>query len=464
MIKIVLADDHAVVRSALRLLLDAEDGARGRRRGGRHRRDRALRPRAQARRAGPRPEHARRPEHRTPCRSCADASPETGIVVLTMESDPAFAREAIQSGVLGYVLKEAVDERAGRRRCGSPPRSHLPAARARRPARRRPARGDADGLCRARARRPAPDRARPHELRDRRAALPQRAHGRVPPLAHPAEAADDEALGAGPLRARPRLLASDRRRAPERGRTGTRALSVVPPPGAESTASLPLDERQPLGEHDQAQGPPGLRARSPARRRCTADLDLRRRAAQAQLDARRAACAATLASASWASAVERALELGLEPDRRCGRPRHSREVDGDLEPVLDARDGGRGSRAPPRAQLLERDRRELGDQRPQLGDLLRQVGDRVLDRRAEPRRRAAAGGGQRRRIAPSRCSVSSCGSRAQRRRSRSDAATVLRSGSVTSAGLLARPQSMAAHAIGAAAAESIRTKTPFASV
>ena len=27
-----------------------------------------------------------------------------------MESEPAYAREAIQSGVLGYVLKEAVDE------------------------------------------------------------------------------------------------------------------------------------------------------------------------------------------------------------------------------------------------------------------------------------------------------------------------------------------------------------------
>ena len=40
----------------------------------------------------------------------ARASPETGIVVLTMESEPAYAREAIQSGVLGYVLKEAVDE------------------------------------------------------------------------------------------------------------------------------------------------------------------------------------------------------------------------------------------------------------------------------------------------------------------------------------------------------------------
>ena len=36
----------------------------------------------------------------------------TAIVVLTMESDPAFAREALQAGALGFVLKEAADGRA----------------------------------------------------------------------------------------------------------------------------------------------------------------------------------------------------------------------------------------------------------------------------------------------------------------------------------------------------------------
>ena len=39
-----------------------------------------------------------------------EASPETAIVVLTMEGEPAYAREALRAGVLGYVLKEAVDE------------------------------------------------------------------------------------------------------------------------------------------------------------------------------------------------------------------------------------------------------------------------------------------------------------------------------------------------------------------
>ena len=35
--------------------------------------------------------------------------PNTQIVVLTMQDDPAFAREAMRAGALGYVLKEAAD-------------------------------------------------------------------------------------------------------------------------------------------------------------------------------------------------------------------------------------------------------------------------------------------------------------------------------------------------------------------
>ena len=38
-----------------------------------------------------------------------EASPETEIVVLTMQNEPAFARRALQAGVRGYVLKEAAD-------------------------------------------------------------------------------------------------------------------------------------------------------------------------------------------------------------------------------------------------------------------------------------------------------------------------------------------------------------------
>jgi two-component system response regulator NreC len=36
-------------------------------------------------------------------------APETQIVVLTMQENPAFAREALRSGALGYVLKDAAD-------------------------------------------------------------------------------------------------------------------------------------------------------------------------------------------------------------------------------------------------------------------------------------------------------------------------------------------------------------------
>jgi two-component system response regulator NreC len=34
---------------------------------------------------------------------------QTAVVVLTMQNDPAFARQALQSGAVGYVLKEAAD-------------------------------------------------------------------------------------------------------------------------------------------------------------------------------------------------------------------------------------------------------------------------------------------------------------------------------------------------------------------
>ena len=108
-ISIVLADDHAVVRSALRLLLESEDDfevvaeagdidstvryVRG------HQPDVLIldlnMPGGPSLRAVP---------------EMREAAPETGIVVLTMQNEPAYARQAMQQGVLGYVLKEAVDE------------------------------------------------------------------------------------------------------------------------------------------------------------------------------------------------------------------------------------------------------------------------------------------------------------------------------------------------------------------
>jgi two-component system response regulator NreC len=37
-------------------------------------------------------------------------SPQTQIVILTMQANPALARQALGAGVLGYVLKDAADD------------------------------------------------------------------------------------------------------------------------------------------------------------------------------------------------------------------------------------------------------------------------------------------------------------------------------------------------------------------
>jgi two-component system response regulator NreC len=107
-VRIVLVDDHVVVRSALRMLLeaepefevvseagDAEEAARKVR--GHHPQVLVLdinMPGGSGLAAVPR---------------IREESPETQIVVLTMQNEPAFAREAMQAGALGYVLKEAAD-------------------------------------------------------------------------------------------------------------------------------------------------------------------------------------------------------------------------------------------------------------------------------------------------------------------------------------------------------------------
>jgi two-component system response regulator NreC len=107
-ITIVLADDHTVVRNALRMLLDAEAG---------------FEVVAEAGDADTAVRYVRghKPavlilDLNMPGRSSLDAvpdireaSPDTEIVVLTMQNEPAFARRALQAGVRGYVLKEAAD-------------------------------------------------------------------------------------------------------------------------------------------------------------------------------------------------------------------------------------------------------------------------------------------------------------------------------------------------------------------
>jgi two-component system response regulator NreC len=105
---IVLADDHTVVRNALRMLLDAEP-------------DFEVVAEAGDAETAARYVRGHKPtvlilDLNMPGRPSLDAvpdireaSPGTEIVVLTMQNEPAFARRALQAGVRGYVLKEAAD-------------------------------------------------------------------------------------------------------------------------------------------------------------------------------------------------------------------------------------------------------------------------------------------------------------------------------------------------------------------
>ena len=108
-IKVVIADDHAVVRTGLRMLLEAQEDLHV------------------VAEAGDVPTamqviRAHRPtvavlDLNMPGGSGLEAipalresTPETAIVVLTMQDDPAFARQALQEGALGFVLKESADD------------------------------------------------------------------------------------------------------------------------------------------------------------------------------------------------------------------------------------------------------------------------------------------------------------------------------------------------------------------
>jgi two-component system response regulator NreC len=108
-ITIVLADDHVVVRSALRMLLEAEPGFEV------------------VAEAGDADSAARYVLGHKPTVLVLDLnmpggsgleaipqirerSPYTQIVVLTMQKEAAFAREAMRAGALGYILKDAADE------------------------------------------------------------------------------------------------------------------------------------------------------------------------------------------------------------------------------------------------------------------------------------------------------------------------------------------------------------------
>ena len=106
---VVIADDHAVVRKGLRLLIDAEPGLRVVAEAGTA--HDALRM-AKAHRAGVLILDLNMPGGSSleAIPKIREEAPMTAIVVLTMQNDPAFARQALQSGASGFVLKEAADD------------------------------------------------------------------------------------------------------------------------------------------------------------------------------------------------------------------------------------------------------------------------------------------------------------------------------------------------------------------
>jgi two-component system, NarL family, response regulator NreC len=109
-IKIVLADDHAVVRKGLRMLLDAEDGLEVVAEAGTA--ADAMRY-VRAHRPGVLVLDLNMPGELTSLHAIPDveqAGDGTKVVVLTMQEDPEFARRALGSGAAGYVLKEAADD------------------------------------------------------------------------------------------------------------------------------------------------------------------------------------------------------------------------------------------------------------------------------------------------------------------------------------------------------------------
>jgi two-component system response regulator NreC len=107
-LRIVLADDHAVVRAGIRMLLESQPGWEVV----------AESPDADS---AARQVRGHKPDVlildlAMPGRSSLDVvpqirrdTPRTCIVILTMEADAAFARKALGAGASGYVLKEAAD-------------------------------------------------------------------------------------------------------------------------------------------------------------------------------------------------------------------------------------------------------------------------------------------------------------------------------------------------------------------
>jgi two-component system, NarL family, response regulator NreC len=107
-VRVLIVDDHAVVRAGLRLLIDAEDDLEAVGEAGNARdavfQARALKPDVVLM------------DVVMPDQSGLDVvptilheRPETKVLVLSMQDDPQYVRQAFAAGANGYVLKEAAD-------------------------------------------------------------------------------------------------------------------------------------------------------------------------------------------------------------------------------------------------------------------------------------------------------------------------------------------------------------------
>jgi two-component system response regulator NreC len=105
---VLIADDHAVVRSGLRMILEAEAGmeivAEAESVDGAIRKLKAYKPAVLVLdiNMGGISSLDSMSEMR-------EASPETRIIVLTMQTETAYARDALRGGASGYLLKDAAD-------------------------------------------------------------------------------------------------------------------------------------------------------------------------------------------------------------------------------------------------------------------------------------------------------------------------------------------------------------------
>ena len=107
-IRVLVVDDHAVVRSGIRLLLQAEE-------------DIEVVAEAGTAEEGVRAARLEKPDVVLldvvmPGKSGIEATPDiraaaksAEVLVLSMQDDPSYVREAFAAGASGYVLKEAVD-------------------------------------------------------------------------------------------------------------------------------------------------------------------------------------------------------------------------------------------------------------------------------------------------------------------------------------------------------------------